>query len=77
MTERDQEDRDADQVTVTVQMLALDFGNSANNQLLWKFTGDPMECHYAGARWVQRAAEEKPDQAGVYRRFQEQGWVFR
>ncbi|MDN5764024.1 MAG: hypothetical protein L0H41_17135 [Microlunatus sp.] len=58
-----------DQVAVTVQMLALDFGNSANNQLLWELTGDPMECHYAGARWVERAAKANPSQAEVYRRF--------
>ncbi len=31
-----------DQVAVTVQMLALDFANSANNQLLWELTGEPM-----------------------------------
>ena len=69
MTDEDQVDRLDDQVAVTVQMLALDFANNANNQLLWELTGEPMACHYAGARWVERAAEENPAQAEVYRRF--------
>lgn len=54
---------------VHVQLIALDFRNTANNQLLWELTGDPMERHYAGARWVEQAAEENPAQAEVYRRF--------
>ena len=53
---------------MTAQLLASDFRNSANNQLLWALTGDPMECHYAGTRWVERAAEEN-HQTEVYRRF--------
>lgn len=52
---------------VHVQLLALDFRNTAKNQLLWELTGEPMECHYAGAHWVERAAEENPDQAEVRR----------
>lgn len=69
MTEDDQLDEHDDQVAVTVQLLALDLRNSANNHLLWELTGEPMECYYAGVRWIERAAEENPDQAEVYRRF--------
>lgn len=39
---------------VHAQLIAVDFHNSANNQLLWELTGDPMERHCAGARWVEQ-----------------------
>jgi len=28
-----------------------------------------MEGNYAGAQWVERAAEKNPDRSDVYRRF--------
>jgi hypothetical protein len=31
---------------VHTQLITVDFQNTANNQLLWDLTGDPMECHY-------------------------------
>lgn len=54
---------------VHVQLIAIDVENAANNQLLWDLSGDPMECHDAGARWVKQAAAADPDRADVYGRF--------
>lgn len=54
---------------VHVQLIAIDPQNNANNRLLWEATGDPMECHYAGARWVENAAAADPGRADIYARF--------
>lgn len=54
---------------VHVQLMAIDPRDVTNTQMLWELTGDPMECHYAGARWVKQAAARDPDRAAVYGRF--------
>ncbi|MDN5803022.1 MAG: hypothetical protein L0H26_00285 [Microlunatus sp.] len=54
---------------VHVQLIAIDPQNNANNRLLWEATGDPMECHYTGARWVENAAAGDPARADIYARF--------
>jgi len=54
---------------VHVRMLAIDPQDSTNTRLLWEATGDPMECHYAGARWVRDAADADPERTDIYDRF--------
>lgn len=51
-------DQPADQVHV--QLLALDFRNSANNQLLWELTGDPMECPLRRRPLGRASRRQKP-----------------
>lgn len=46
---------------VHVQLIAIDARNAANNRMLWEATGDPMECHYAGAAGSKPPRPQAPN----------------